>query len=132
MIYGMNATWRQHGTQEVQSNNDGLEVLIGGWVQQIRDKGRLIFLTIRDQQGICQVTLHEKKVPPEVWNVTKILTLESVVSIKGVVKKDPRSKLGAELIPSMIHVHSKAASKFPIDLTRKKTHMDIDTVFKYR
>ena len=132
MIYAVNPTWRTHTCPDVTSDNEGLEVLIGGWVQQIRDKGRLIFLTIRDSQGICQVTLHEKQVVPEVWQTCKELSLESVVSIKGIVKADPRSKLGAELIPSMIYIHSKAALKFPIDLTKKKTQMEIDTIFRYR
>lgn len=133
MIYAVSPKMRTHGCRDVNSNNDGLEeVLVGGWVQQIRDKGRLMFLTIRDSQGTCQVTLHEKKVSPEVWGICKELSLESVVSIKGIIKADPRSKLGAELIPSMIHIHSQAAPKFPIDLTKKKTQMDIDTVFRYR
>lgn len=132
MIYAVSPEMRTHGSRDVNSDNDGLYVLIGGWVQQIRDKGRLIFLTIRDPQGICQATLHEKKVSPEVWQTCKKLSLESVVSIKGSVKADPRSKLGAELIPSMIHIHSQAAAKFPIDLTKKKTQMDVDTVFRYR
>ena len=133
MIYAVSPDWRTHNCCDVKSENDGSDdVLIGGWVQQIRDKGRLIFLTIRDPKGICQVTLHEDKVPTQVWQISKTLSLESVVSIKGVIKADPRSKLGAELIPSMIKIHSQAALKFPIDLTKKKTQMEIDTVFKYR
>ncbi|MHA2244492.1 MAG: aspartate--tRNA(Asn) ligase [Candidatus Hodarchaeales archaeon] len=132
MIYAVSPEIRTHRTRDVNSDNNGLEVLIGGWVQQIRDKGRLIFLTIRDPQGTCQVTLHEKKVPIETWRTSKILSLESVVSIKGTVKADSRSKFGAELIPSAIQIHSQANSKFPIDLTRKKTQMDIDTIFRYR
>lgn len=132
MIYAVNPEMRTHGTGDVNSENDGLEVVIGGWIQQIRDKGRLVFLTIRDQQGICQVTLHEKNVPKQVWHTGKSLTLESVVSINGQIKADPRSKLGAEVVPSKIQVHSLAALKFPIDLTKKKTKMDPDTIFRYR
>lgn len=133
MIYAVNPEWRTHGTSTVNNTNDGLEnVLIGGWVQQIRDKGRLVFLTVRDPQGLCQVTLNEKKMSPDVWKTCKKLTLESIVSIKGTVKADPRSKLGAELIPSYIKIHSLAAPKFPIDLTKMKTQMDIDTVFRFR
>ena len=132
MSYGVSPFWRTHSTRDVNSDNSDKEVLIGGWVQQIRDKGRLMFLTIRDHVGICQVTLHQKNVPQRVWEICKELTLESVVSITGVVKVDPRSKLGAELTPSSVTVHAKAALKVPIDLTKKKTKMDIDTVFAYR
>jgi aspartyl/asparaginyl-tRNA synthetase len=132
MIYGVHPNWRKNSTQDVTNTNDGLEVLISGWVQQIRDKGRLVFLTIRDDKGICQVTLHEKKVTSEVWGKCQTLTLESVVSIEGKIKSDPRSRLGAELIPSNIRIHSLAAPKFPIDLTKKKTKMELDTIFRYR
>ncbi len=132
MIYAVNPEWRTHSTRDVNSENDGLEVLIGGWVQQIRDKGKLIFLTIRDHHGLCQATLHRAKVAPEVWDTCKRLTMETVVSVKATVKEDRRSKLGAELIPSKITIHSIADPKFPIDLTKKKTQMDIDTVFRFR
>jgi nondiscriminating aspartyl-tRNA synthetase len=132
MMYAVNPEWRTHNSRYVNEQNDGKEVIIGGWVQQIRDKGRLIFLTIRDPKGICQVTLHEKKVQPELWQICKKLTLESVVTIKGIVKADPRSKLGAELSPILVTLHAEAEPKFPIDLTKKKTKMEIDTIFSFR
>ncbi|MFW9778644.1 MAG: aspartate--tRNA(Asn) ligase [Candidatus Heimdallarchaeota archaeon] len=132
MIYGVHPNWRKNSTQDVTSSNDAEKVLVSGWVQQIRDKGSLVFLTIRDAKGICQVTLHKKKITAQVWEDCQTLTLESVVSIEGQVKKDPRSQLGAELIPSNILIHSLASHKFPIDLTKKKTKMDLDTIFRYR
>lgn len=132
MLYAVNPEWRTHSTHNVNSQNDGKEVLIGGWVQQIRDKGRLMFLTIRDPLGICQVTLHQKNVSENVWETCKKLTLESVVSIQGIVKADSRSKLGAELTPNSVFIHAIAEPKVPIDLTKMKTKMDIDTVFSYR
>ena len=132
MLYAINPEWRTHASSDVNDKNDGKEVIIGGWVQQIRDKGRLMFLTVRDPRGICQVTLHEKKVPPKVWQICKGLNLESVITIKGNVKADPRSKLGAELSPTSVTLHAESSPKVPIDLTKKKTKMDIDTVFSYR
>ncbi len=132
MLYAVNPEWRTHSSQDVNSQNDGKEVLIGGWIQQIRDKGRLMFLTIRDPSGICQVTLHQKNVSEVVWETCKKLTLESVVSIHGKVKADSRSKLGAELTPDSVIIHVVAEPKVPIDLTKMKTKMEIDTVFAYR
>ena len=132
MLYAVNPEWRTHNSRDVNSKNDGKEVLIGGWVQQIRDKGRLMFLTIRDPSGICQVTLHQNNVSEEVWETCKKLTLESVVSIQGKVKTDSRSKLGAELTPISVAIHAIAEPKVPIDLTKMKTKMEIDTVFSYR
>ncbi len=132
MIYAVNPEWRTHSTRDVTSENNELKIIIGGWVQQIRDKGKLIFLTIRDQYGLCQVTLHEAKTDSEIWKTCKTLNLETVISIEGIVKADRRSKLGAELIPSKIIVHALAAPKFPIDLTKKKTQMELDTVFRFR
>ncbi|MHA1975553.1 MAG: aspartate--tRNA(Asn) ligase [Candidatus Hodarchaeales archaeon] len=132
MLYAVNPKWRTHSSQDVNSENHGKEVLIGGWVQQIRDKGRLLFLTIRDSSGICQVTLHQKNVDANVWKTCKKLTLESVISIQGKIKADSRSKLGAELIPISVIMHALSEPKVPIDLTKMKTAMDIDTVFSYR
>lgn len=132
MIYAVNPEWRTSTTKDVTGTNNGLEVIIAGWIHQKRDKGRLIFLTLRDHHGLAQVTLHEKKVSSEIWDRAKEITLESVVSIRGLVKSDPRSKLGAEIIPISIKIHAIADPKIPIDLTGKKTQMDIDTAFRYR
>ena len=132
MVYAINSEWRTHTSRDVNSRNNGKKVLVAGWVNQIRDKGRLIFLTLRDHTGLCQITLHQKNVDASVWDKSKALTLESVISVGGTVKKDDRSKLGAELTPDSIIIHTQAAPKVPIDLTKKKTKMDIDTVFAFR
>lgn len=132
MVYAINSEWRTHTSRDVNSKNDGKSVLVAGWINQIRDKGRLMFLTLRDHTGLCQITLHQKNVDTSVWEISKTLTLESVVSVGGIVKKDERSKLGAELTPNSIIVHSLAALKVPIDLTKKKTKMDVDTIFAFR
>ncbi len=132
MRYAVNPSWKSHSTADVNSDNDGVEVLIAGWIHQKRDKGQLIFLTLRDPDGLAQITLHAKKVDPEIFRLTKDLTLESVISVQGIVKADPRSKLGAEVNPKTIQIHALAAPKFPIDLTKQKTQMEIDTVFRFR
>lgn len=131
-IYGQNSQWREHKANFVRSENEGKKVKVAGWIQQKRDKGKLIFITLRDASGVCQITLFKPKIEESVWDVAKDLTLESVVSIEGNVKADPRSKLGAELVPEKITLLSKAEPKFPIDLTKKKTSTDIDTIFRYR
>ncbi len=132
MVYAISSEWRTHTSRDVNSRNDKKSVLVAGWINQIRDKGRLMFLTLRDHTGLCQVTLHQNNVDTSVWEMCKTLSLESVISVKGIVKKDERSKLGAELTPNSIIIHSRAAPKVPIDLTKKKTKMDIDTVFSFR
>ena len=73
MTYAINPNWKTHSTTDVNSGNDGLEVLIAGWIHQKRDKGQLIFLTLRDPDGLAQITLHAKKVGPEVFKLAKDL-----------------------------------------------------------
>ena len=62
------------------------EVQICGWVDRRRDHGQILFLDIRDQSGIVQVTTDHAS-QPDVWTMGRELKLESVVCISGTVRQ---------------------------------------------
>jgi len=102
------------------------QVKIQGFVEHIRNTRNMAFLVVRDISGRMQVTI-EKQQHPEWTELLDTLTVESVVSLEGVISENPQVKLGGrELIPTSIEIESLAA---PLPLTKDA---NIDTRMDYR
>ncbi|MDH5815837.1 MAG: aspartate--tRNA(Asn) ligase [Candidatus Nezhaarchaeota archaeon] len=113
-------TWRKtHKNSEVAALPDGSEVIVMGWLHEIRDLGSIKFLVIRDSTGIAQVTIKKSEVDPRVFEKISHLTRESVIAVKGIVKKNEKSKLGFEILPREIKLLNVSKSPLPLDVTGK-------------
>ncbi len=94
------------------------QVLVKGWVQRIKLLGKIAFVVLRDSTGILQCIA--KKNIKEFSNITQ----ESVVEIKGVVKKSKQAKKGHELEISDLKVINKSKAPLPADVEKSKTFID--------
>ena len=84
------------------------EIIIKGWLERIRDSKYMYFLVVKDITGKIQVTIEKEKFP-EICEVVKTATANSVVTVKGVAHLSEYVKMGGiELIPSEIIVDSVA------------------------
>ena len=129
--FGQNSEWKTHYCNEITKKNANKIVTVAGWVHFLRDKGKLIFIQLRDSTGIIQVVAKQENLSEEVFSEIKKLNLESVISITGKVIEEPKSTTGVEIVPESIRVHSIAAPKLPIDVNGKVA-FDLDTQFKFR
>jgi nondiscriminating aspartyl-tRNA synthetase len=101
--------------------------IVAGFVEEIRDLKNIRFLVLRDRSGTLQVTAKKGEVPEEVFSQIASLTKESVVCAEGLIVESPIAKLGKELIPSKLHVLSRAGAPLPIDFLHPevvKTSLD--------
>jgi aspartyl-tRNA synthetase len=70
--------------------HEGQEVTLCGWVQRLRDMGNLIFVDLRDREGIIQIVFSPER--PDLLEAARKLRPEFVVSVKGLVRKrEPRA-----------------------------------------
>ena len=88
------------------------DVLLYGWVQRVRNLGQLIFIDLRDREGIVQVVVNHDS-GKELMDVASSLGQEYVLEVKGHVNerssKNPDMKTGdVEVIASEITVLNKA------------------------
>lgn len=118
-------------TSEIGEDDVGKVVHLYGWVHEVRDLGGLVFLLLRDREGIIQITLPKKKVPPEVFELAKKINRESVIKVVGVVKKEPKAPGGYEIIPKEIEVLNEAAVPLPLEVT-EKVPAELDTRLDHR
>jgi asparaginyl-tRNA synthetase len=72
-------------------------VTLKGWLYNLRSKGKIQFLQVRDGTGICQCVMVKEKFAPEVFERVGKLGQESSLTITGVVREDARAPGGFEL-----------------------------------
>lgn len=119
--------WRRtHYTKDVNDSLSEEEIVIMGWVHEIRDLGGIIFVLIRDRTGIIQLTAPTKHISPEALEQIKKFRKESVVGIKGKVQESGKAPNGVEIIPNQIKILSLANQPLPMDPT-EKVKAEIDT-----
>ncbi|MEM4302813.1 MAG: aspartate--tRNA(Asn) ligase [Candidatus Caldarchaeum sp.] len=105
--------------REVTVESDGKHVNLFGWVHEVRDLGKLVFILFRDVTGICQVVFRRDEVGESVRKALDELSNESAVYVHGVVVKQPKSRLGVEVFGEKLEILSKAVPKLDYDPTGK-------------
>jgi len=94
------------------------EVLLKGWIFNIRSSGSIFFLQFRDGTGTIQVIAAKNDVSKEVFKACEKLSIESSVEIKGKVVKQPKAPTGYELQLSDLKI-IQVSPRYPIG---KKSH----------
>jgi len=92
----------------------GEEVIINGWVYGIRNIGKIWFVILRDGTGLLQGVVVKGEATDPTFNMEQALNKEDSVSIRGLIKKEPRSVGGYEMGVSEIKIINPVSIEFPI------------------
>lgn len=79
------------------SQHVGQEVVLKGWLYNLRSSGKIIFPQLRDGTGVVQGVVLKNAVDPETFEALKTLGQESALAIKGTVREDSRAPGGYEI-----------------------------------
>lgn len=97
------ADWRRtHSCGVLTDKNIGEEVLLMGWVQRRRDHGGVIFIDLRDREGITQIVLNESA--PVARETGEAVRNEYVIAVKGKVVARPEGMVNPNIKTGMIDV----------------------------
>ena len=79
----------------VRAEHIGQEITLKGWVARRRDLGGLIFIDLRDREGIMQLVINPEKVSEEVMATAESLRSEFVIEVTGhvVAREQANDKL---------------------------------------
>ena len=112
---------RTHYCGELEEQHIGAEVCLSGWIHRRRDHGGVIFLDLRDREGLVQVVFDPDT--PEAFSVADELRSEYVVRVSGTVRSraedavNPNLKTGAiEILGQRLTLLNKASvPPFPLN-----------------
>ena len=126
---------RSHYCGELNESHIGEEVTLCGWVHRRRDHGGVIFLDLRDRDGLTQVVVDPDTV--EAFETADKSRSEYVLQIKGLVRARPEGTTNANMPTGMIEVLGKDVQvlnasetpPFPLD---EHVKVGEDVRLKYR
>jgi aspartyl-tRNA synthetase len=95
---------RTHSCGVLTIKNDGDEVVLMGWADTRRDHGGLIFVDLRDREGITQVVLNPE-IDQLAHNKAHSIRNEFVIAVKGKVRKRPEGMANPKLKTGEIEVY---------------------------
>ena len=120
---------RRISTSDLQKAKIGSVVTLGGWVEKINHLGKLAFLSLRDREGYAQIVANKSFSGLD--DLHK-LTRESVIAVRGKVKRSKAKAGGKELEVSSLEVLSKADTPLPIEFLGSKIETDVSKRLDWR
>ncbi|HEY5992712.1 MAG TPA: aspartate--tRNA ligase [Candidatus Udaeobacter sp.] len=114
--------FRTHDCNSLRKSDIGGQVTLAGWVNVTRDHGGVIFIDLRDREGLTQVVFRPEE-NAELAGEAHTLRSEDVIQVSGRVAarlpgtENPNLATGdVELIPSKLRILNRADTlPFPID-----------------
>ena len=112
---------RSHYCGQTTTKELDQEIQLVGWVHRRRDHGGVIFIDLRDREGLVQVVISPSR--PEVFKLAESLRNEFVVQVKGRVRRRPEGTVNPDLATGEVEVdcveliilNRSAPLPFPID-----------------
>ncbi|MFW5779929.1 MAG: aspartate--tRNA(Asn) ligase [Bacillota bacterium] len=107
------------------------KVTVKGWVETIRDQKKMQFLVLRDHTGKIQVT--NMKSDNDATKNISTCSLESCVTVTGVLVKAPNVKMGQkEIFVEEFEIDSLAAPLLPLDVSSNTDDVSLDHRLDWR
>ena len=89
---------------QVTENLAGREVHLSGWVQRARDLGGVVFVWLRDREGLVQLVFDEAVCSHEVFELGRALRSEYVVTCTGEVRMRAENAVNPDLPTGKVEV----------------------------
>ncbi|MCS7049828.1 MAG: OB-fold nucleic acid binding domain-containing protein, partial [Verrucomicrobiae bacterium] len=113
---------RTHHCSQLRKSDVGQKVVLAGWVHTRRDHGGIVFIDLRDREGLTQVVFDPQHNRPS-WEAAQALRSEYVIAVEGMVRarpagtENPKLETGeVEVLAHRLEVlNTSATPPFPIE-----------------
>lgn len=122
--------YRTHNCGELTIKDVGKEVKLSGWVQRIRNLGKMKFMDLRDEAGITQIVISENITMEEVRTECVITVIGNVVERQNKNNKIPTGEI--EIIATCIKILGKCKPVLPFEINANVEDAREDLRLEYR
>jgi aspartyl-tRNA synthetase len=127
---------KSHSCGELRKKDVGSEVTLAGWVDRRRDHGGLIFIDLRDREGITQVVF-DPETSADCHKIASQMRSEYVIKVGGEVSRRPKGTENPKLPTGEIEVIARSAeilnpSKTPPFYINEEVEVEESLRLKYR
>jgi aspartyl-tRNA synthetase len=117
---------RTHDCGQLRLEDAGQKVKLAGWVHSYRDHGNLVFIDLRDREGLTQIVF-DPETRPDTHKLAKTARCEWVMAVEGVVQPRSEGMENPKLATGEIEV---AVEQLEILNTAKTPPFEIDSAEK--
>ena len=128
--------FRTHDCNSLRKSDIGRQVTLAGWVNVTRDHGGVIFIDLRDREGLTQVVFRPEE-NAELAKLAHTLRGEDVIQVSGTVAarlpgtENPNLATGdIEIIPSEVRILNRA-DPLPFPLDAEPQNEDLRMMHRY-
>jgi aspartyl-tRNA synthetase len=128
--------YRTHHCNELRKTDIGGEVKLAGWVAVRRDHGGVIFIDLRDREGLTQVVFRPEE-NAEVAKQSHSLRTEDVIQVSGKVAprlpgtENPKLATGdIEVLPQSLTILNRAEN-LPFQIDAELSNEDLELTYRY-
>ena len=130
----MKNQYRTHTCGELNINNKGEEVVLSGFVQTIRNLGKMMFLDLRDENGMTQIVINEEA---NLSDKIKDLAKECTIMVSGRVlersnKNDKIPTGEIEVVAEDLTILGKCRANLPFEINVEGQNVREDLRLEYR
>ncbi len=120
---------------DLRASHEGRTVSLAGWVQRVRDMGNLVFVDLRDRQGIAQIVFSTDT--PDLLEEAKKLRPENVAAVKGKVRRRDGKSVNPNMPTGEVEVEAAGlnllnVSKVPPFVVADQVAASEELRFKHR
>lgn len=128
---------RTHHCSQLRKSDTGSTATLSGWVDSVRDHGGILFVDLRDREGLTQIVLDPSNASLEAQFGQ--IKPESVIEVTGTVQERIADAVNSNLATGEIEVHASELKvhnvaktpPFPMDDSADKTSEDIRMTYRY-
>lgn len=126
---------RTHYCGEVTETLLSQNVTVAGWVHRRRDHGGVIFIDLRDREGLVQVVVNPDT--PKIFEKAEHLRVECVLKITGLVRERPEGTLNPNMNTGKIEIVAQdlevlsMAEPIPFQLDDKNISEEVRLKYRY-
>ncbi len=130
----MKNQYRTHNCGELNSKNIGEEVRLAGFVQTIRNLGKMMFIDLRDENGITQIVIqNENTLAEKCQDLNKECTLTVCGKVLERSSKNPKLPTGEiEVVANDITILGKCKANLPFEINVEGQNVREDLRLEYR